>query len=251
MRSTFLFMIKGESMQVISTLKNESLLNRIITASKSYSNLCNKDFLYVCLDKKDISNTFVFTVRYEESSFMHLCGIKSKTMDASSFYRNCLNSSITLNDCTPAYDHSVQDISSKVSILSDLLDVKNMKMFKADDPNIQPQKAEFDIGIGNDTGFIGYRYDKYIKKLLPVTNMPQPLTKYCFDPQKISMVMSKKPDEKLFSKTEFEISKDLLSKLDVEYYYLLLSFVDDLVLEDAFKEKLFEPSKEQEYEMER
>lgn len=43
----------------------------------------------------------------------------------------------------------------------------------------------------------------------------------------------------------------IISKLDIEYYYLLLSFVNDLVLEDAFKEKLFEPSKEQEYEMER
>ena len=238
-------------MVINKNLKDNQLLQQIYRSATLYSKMCDKDFIYICIDKKDVSNTFVFTARYEKSSFMHLCGIKSKTMDASSFYRNCLNSSITLNDCTPAYDHSVQDISSKVSILSDLLDVKNMKMFKADDPNIQPQKAEFDIGIGNDTGFIGYRYDKYIKKLLPVTNMPQPLTKYCFDPQKISMVMSKETDEKLFSKMEFEISKDLLSKLNVEYYYLLLSFVDDLVLEDAFKEKLFEPSKEQDYEIER
>lgn len=238
-------------MVINKNLKDNQLLQQIYRSATLYSKMCDKDFLYLCINKKDINQTEIYHAHYESKHFMHLCGIDSKTLSAIDFYNNSLSCSLTINDCTGAYDHSISQISEKVSILSDLLDVKNMKMFNADDPNIQPQKAEFDIGIGNDTGFIGYRYDKYIKKLLPVTNMPQPLTKYCFDPQKISMVMSKKPDDKLFSKTEFEISKDLLSKLDVEYYYLLLSFVDDLVLEDAFKEKLFEPSKEQEYEMER
>ena len=145
-----------------------------------------------------------------------------------------MDSSITIEDCVPAYDHTLKDVSAKISIFSQLFNIRNMKMFRADNPDIQPTKAKFDVGIGNDTGFIGYRYDKVIMKFIPVTNMPQPLSKYCFDPQKISMVLSKNFDEKTYKIIEFEVSKNLLSKLDVQYYYMLQDFIDRSLLEDSF-----------------
>lgn len=234
-------------MLINKSLRDNNLLQKIYKSANQYSEICNRDFLYLCFNKTDINKTEIYQARYEPKHFMHLCGINSQTLSPTDFYINSLNNNLTINDCTSAYNHSVSQISEKVSILYDLLNVKNMKMFKADSPNIQPPKAEFDVGIGNDVGFIGYRYDKYIKKFLPVTNMPQQLTKYCFDPQKISMVMSKEFDEKYFKKIEFEISKNLLEKIDTQYYYILSSFIDYSVLTEAFKDKLISKDKDVEF----
>lgn len=221
-------------MNVDHNLKNEKLITELIKASHNYSYYCGKGYLFLCLDKNDIDNMLVYVARYEPSSFMHLCGIKSIDLSAIDFYRCCLDSSITIGECTPAYDHTLSDVSEKVSILSSLLNIKNLKMFRADNPDIQPPKAKFDLGIGNNTGFIGYRYDKVIMKFIPVTNMPQPLSKYCFDPQKISMAFSKNFEEESYKTIEFEVSKNLLNKLDVQYYYILQDLIDKTLLDKSF-----------------
>lgn len=221
-------------MNINSSLQNNELVQQIYKSALSYSDICNKDYLYVVLDKNDCNNVEIYQAHYMPKMFMHLCGINSKTMSATEFYNNSLCKSLAIEDCTSAYNHSLSQISEKVSILNDLLNIKNMKMFRIDDANVQPQKAEFDIGIGNNTGFIGYRYDKVIMKFVPVTNMPQPLSKYCFDPQKISMAFSKNFEEESYKIIEFEVSKNLLKKLDVQYYYILQDFIDRTLLDKSF-----------------
>lgn len=236
-------------MFIDSKLRDEKLLYQIYKSALEYSKICNKDFLYLAIDKRNISKTEIYKTHYEQKHFMHLCGINSKTMSPTEFYLAALRQGITMEDCTSAYKHSISQLSEKISILPNLVNPKNIKMFKQGNPDIQSPQAKFDIGIGNEIGFIGYRYDKIIHMFLPVTNMPQPLTKYCFNPSKISMVFSKEFHERKFKTLEYEVSKGLLGKLDFQYYYTLSSFLDSQILEEAFvKQRIRKETIIQEFE---
>ena len=59
-------------MGVNYNLKNDNLLLELVRAANRYSYCCGKDYLFLCLDKNNSNNTFIFVTRYESSSFMHL-----------------------------------------------------------------------------------------------------------------------------------------------------------------------------------
>lgn len=213
-------------------LSNNDILKEITKAAINYSNFCGKDMIYIKIDK-NTSNLFTLKMKCLDENFQHLCGIRSETLSPSDFYKNSLESKISIKDCTPATGHNMGDISEKVSILSELLDFRNMGSFKC--AKKITGNIDFDYGVGQEY-FIGYKYAKLEKAYVPKTNITSSINKFCSNPVSISLVLSKEFDEKLFSKIEYEAFKNLLSKIDNKAFEQLSPLLDESLYPESRRE---------------
>ena len=214
-------------MQVVKYYPNDILIKKIVEAANAYKNVCNKNLLYIALSQNP-NNIFMFEAKYRPQHFTHLCGINSKIMNSVDFYENCINnpSLITIECCTPSGHHSRVDICEKISVLSDLLNLKNIKAFRSGEKMQGVGNIDFDFGVG-DNCFIGYKYEPNRNICFPYTNMVAPISSYCIDPRRVSLVLSKPKELPLYNKVEYEVSKNLLSKLDSKILEAFSEFIDD------------------------
>ena len=147
---------------------------------------------------------------------MHLAGVKSQTLGAAEFYQACLEGKIKREDCSPV--HSVSNMYSKVSVLNQLLDLKNSKCYKIGEKDLVTRDNDFEMATGNSTGVIGY--DSRIKKKgtnqvdrtkasVPTTLLNSAITNYCSNPQKIMFILQKTDADDTYNKLFYEIKKDL------------------------------------------
>ena len=67
---------------------------------------------------------------FEKKFFMHLLGIRSKTLTADEFYDRCNDynngngEGITIKECTPSRNHSRTTINEKASCCAEILRLK-------------------------------------------------------------------------------------------------------------------------------
>lgn len=192
-------------MKIVKNYPNNILINKIIEAANTYKNVCNKNLLYIALSQNP-DNIFMFEAKYRPQHFAHLCGIYSNTMTAVEFYENCINNpaAITMECCTPSWHHSRIDICEKISVLSDLLNLRNMKAFRSGEKMQGVGNVDFDFGVG-DGCFIGYKYEPNKNICFPYTNMVAPISSYCTDPRRVSLVLSKPKELPLYNKVECQL----------------------------------------------
>ena len=94
----------GIQMIIKSSLTNEQLIAEIYKAAAEYEKLLNKKFLII--GKNKTSDYFWFECFFEKKHFMHLLGIKSKTLSSTDFFDICSSHNrgedVALNiwDCT-------------------------------------------------------------------------------------------------------------------------------------------------------
>lgn len=209
-------------------IPDELILQKISQATHIYSYYCNKDFLYISLSTNK-NNMFMFEAQYTSGHFQHLCGIDSATMSPSDFYKNAINDNVTLNDCTPSRNHTRHEVLDKLNSLIYLLNIKNTKMFRTGNRLHNVGNVDFDFAVG-DSSFIGYKIDSRTKTCFPLTNMIAPIADYCVNPKRVSLILSKSSNKDLYDTVEYEASKNLLGKIDLDVAESISAFLDASLL---------------------
>lgn len=206
----------GKTIQSYKYLSDAELIKQLHQGAELYSKFANTYLLF--LYKKNKSDVYeMYEVYYGEGNFMHLAGIRSKTLNAVDFYKGCLSGIICKCDCTPK--NSITNMYEKVSIITEMLNLKYGKCYKIGEKNLVTRDNDFEMATGNGIGVIGY--DSRISKSgskqvnksskpIPTTLLSNPITKYCSSPNKIIFILQKSEANQHYSEIFFEIKKNLL-----------------------------------------
>ena len=202
-------------MQNTKILAPEELLTIQHKSATLYSEYADTTLLFIFREKKADTYDY-YEVRFGKNNFMHLAGIKSKTLSASQFYEACINRTLTREDCNPRRDSNT--MYSKVGIMEQILDLRHSKCYKIGQKNLITRDNDFEMATGNVNGVIGYdsrinirgtnKVDK-TKSPIPTTLLNNSITDYCSKPQKIMFILQKSDEENTYGKLFYEIKKDL------------------------------------------
>lgn len=187
-------------------------------AASLYSRYADKQLLFVFRNSKNDTYEY-YEVYFGKRNFMHLAGIKSKTMNAIAFFEACLSRTVKLEDCTPSHDMST--MLAKISVLEKLLDFRNAKLYKIGKKDLVTRDNDFEMMTGNASGIIGY--DSRVKEAgsknvskkhlpVPTTVLTVSIMNYCRKPKKIMFVLEKSVSEEEYSTITYEIKKGLLQQ---------------------------------------
>ena len=191
------------------------LIDILCKSARLYSEYADTTLLFVFREKKSDAYDH-YEVKFGSNNFMHLAGIKSKNLSAIEFYRACLGGTIKKEDCNPIRDANT--MYAKVSIMEQMLDLRNSKCYKIGEKNLVTRKNDFEMATGNTQGVVGY--DSRIKETgsrkpnrgkapIPTTLLNNPITDYCSKPQKIMFILQKTDEEDTYQTLFYEIKKDL------------------------------------------
>lgn len=203
---------KGQNTQIITP---KELIDILCKSAKMYSEYADTTLLFVFREKKSDAYDY-YEVRYGSNNFMHLAGIKSKNLSAIEFYKACLDGTVKKEDCNPRRDAST--MYAKVSIMAQLLDLRNCKCYKIGEKNLATRNNDFEMATGNEQGVVGY--DSRIKETgtekldrrkspIPTTLLNNPITDYCSKPQKIMFILQKTDEDDTYQTLFYEIKKGL------------------------------------------
>ena len=194
----------------------KKILQSLGNAASLYSKYADQQLLFIFRQSK--SDTYeYYEVYFGKRNFMHLAGVKSKTLNAIAFYEACLNRTVTIQDCTPCHDMS--NMLAKVSILASLLDFENSKLYKIGKKDLVTRDNDFEMATGNMNGIIGYDSrvtekgsNRLAKDSLPIptTVLTNSITSYCTHPEKIMFILQKDMNEELYKRVSYEIKRELL-----------------------------------------
>lgn len=200
----------------IQYLSERQLTSILIRSAKMYSQYADTDLLFLFRHSKtEIYEGY--EVHFGKRNFMHLAGIKSKTLNAIKFYEACLTGTIKIEDCTPR--HTVANMHAKISIMELLLDFRFSKLYKMGRKNLVTRDNDFEMATGNASGILGYDSritTKGSKKIsenqlpIPTTLLTNPLTDYCTQPEKIMFILQKDSNKQTYDTIFYEIKADLL-----------------------------------------
>lgn len=196
-------------------LSPEDLLDKLYKGALLYSEYADTTLLFIFRKNKSEPYHY-YEVRFGKNNFMHLAGIKSKTLHAADFYEACLTRTITAKDCTPRKDKST--MYSKTAILEHVLDLRSSKLYHIGKKDLITRDNDFEMATGNAIGVMGYdsrinikgtnRTDK-TKPSIPTTLLNNSISYYCSSPQKIIFILQRSDKESRYCKLFYEIKKDL------------------------------------------
>ena len=196
-------------------LTPKELLNILHKSAILYSEYVDTTLLFVFREKKNDEYDY-YEVRFGKNNFMHLAGIKSKTMSANKFYDACIEGTVTREDCNPRRDANT--MYSKVGTMQQLLDLRNSMCYKIGEKNLVTRDNDFEMATGNGNGVLGYDSRIKIKgtdavdrtkAAVPTTLLNRSITDYCSKPQKIMFILQKADGESTYGKLFYEIKKNL------------------------------------------
>lgn len=200
----------------IQRLSARQLISILIRSAKMYSQYADTDLLFLFRHSKtEIYEGY--EVHFGKRNFMHLAGIKSKTLSAIEFYEACFNGTITMEDCTPR--HTITNMHSKISIMEQILDFRFSKLYKIGKKDLVTHDNDFEMATGNGSGVLGYdsrissKGSKRIaeKELpIPTTLLTSPITDYCTQPEKIMFILQKDSNMQTYDTVFYEIKSGLL-----------------------------------------
>ena len=152
---------------------------------------------------------------FEKKFFMHLLGIRSKTLTAAEFYDRCNDynngngEGITIKECTPSRNHSRTTINEKASCCAEILRLENAKYMKVGRKNKISQFVDFTYAYG-DIATLGF-CDDY-KSSFPITLIPRNIDEFSTQKYKIIFVFEKSIGSKQYEKPLIEIKKGILEQ---------------------------------------
>ena len=209
----------GYGVQNTRRLKPEELISILYRSAKLYSQYADTTLLFIFKENKFAKYDY-YEVRYGRENFMHLAGMKSETLNAAEFYEACLNGTVIKEDCTPR--RNATTMYSKVSIMEQMLDLKNSKCYKIGEKNLVTRDNDFEMATGNFNGVMGYdsrvpikgtnKVDK-TKAAIPTTMLNKSIMEYCSNPQKIMFIMQRSDGENTYNKLFYEIKKNLFEQV--------------------------------------
>lgn len=196
-------------------MSSEELILKLHKSANLYKEYADTTLLFIFREgKSDVYD--YYEVRFGKNNFMHLAGIKSCTLNAIDFYEACVNGTVTKEDCTPR--KNANTMYSKVSIMEQMLDLRNSKCYKIGEKNLVTRDNDFEMATGNSNGVIGYdsritmsgsnKVDK-TKAPIPTALLNNPITDYCTKPQKIMFIMQKSDVSGTYKDLFYEIKNGL------------------------------------------
>ena len=198
-------------MIISSRLTDEELVNEIHLSVAEYANLIGKSYLIIGKNKKSTYNWF--ECDFEKKNFMHLLGIKSRTLSADEFFDKCMDynkgvgNGITIKDCTPSRNHSRKTINEKCSCSKDLFRICNAKYMKIGLKDKISQFVDFTYAYGSDA-IIGFQREKSIASF-PITLIPNKIDNFSVEKYRIVFVLDKAKNDILYENILMEIKKNL------------------------------------------
>ncbi len=115
--------------QNIKIMSSDELLSKLHEGAKLYAKYADTTLLFIF--RRSRADTYgYYEVRFGKNNFMHLAGIKSKTLNAVQFYEACAKGTVTRADCSPRND--AKTMYAKVAVMEQILDLKNSKCYKSD-----------------------------------------------------------------------------------------------------------------------
>ena len=193
------------------SLTKEQIQTHLQVAAKSYARYSGKILLFI-YQKNIRSNCEMLKVRFGQENFMHLVGIRSKTLSATDFYFSCIHGSVGFEDCTPSHDSSNRN--SRILLLPKMTDFSKCKIYSIAEKTANTIQNDFHIACGNQSGIIGFDYRGSLKSsdiAIPTTLLSRPLSYYCSNPMRILFVYEL-VDSKKYS-TIYEIKDGLYNTL--------------------------------------
>lgn len=218
--------------QNVPYISEESMLLHLKKGADLYLEYADSDLLVIYKQSKMDSYKF-YEISFAKRNFMHLAGIRSKTIKAEKFLDACAKGIVEAKDCTPT--HSISNMYSKISVLEQLLDLRHSKCYKIGEKNLVTRVNDFEMAIGNASGVVGY--DKRISQkgskqidrgclAIPTTLLTNPITDYSSKPQKIIFILQKAKRDTYYKEIFFEIKQGLLKKEENLFSEELLEKID-------------------------
>lgn len=205
-------------MVVTSSLTNDELLRAIYRAAGEYEKLAGKSYLIIGKDRH--SPYFWFQCHFEEKQFMHLLGIKSRTMSADGFYKSCIEynkgigSGITITNCTPSHNHSRITVNEKCSCCADMLKIQDAKYMKVGLKDKISQYVDFCYAYGSEA-VLGFQRNH--NSSFPITLIPQNIGNFSTKKYRVVLVLESKMKGMQYDVPIFEIKSGFLSEQYSEF----------------------------------
>lgn len=175
-----------------------------------YDELCGKTYLIV-FGKKDSYNFIELIIK--QSSFWHLLGCKLD-IDSNNGKHNTYIECKAKKDVSDKISsiHSFSEIEDKYKAIKNVFNfIQNAKQIRVGYTINCPEQYIFEIGVGNNTGIIGYDYPNHKARtlLFPKSAQLKAISKIAENPDKILMILSKDVVKRDYDKVEYEIKKDI------------------------------------------
>ena len=199
---------------VKQSLNDQEFIRYIHNAATSYAELEGNSYLIIGKNKK--SDYYWFQCHFQAKNFMHLLGIKSRTLTADEFYHKALEydasneDCLAIKDCTPSRNHSRTALNEKVSSALYLFQIENARYMKVGEKDKIFQYVDFSYAYGNEA-VLGFR--KLRSESFPVTLIPRNIEEFATKKYRVLFVLSKKIGEKQYGVLNTEIKKGLFSAI--------------------------------------
>lgn len=199
---------------------NDVINKELFQSAQKYSMCAGNAVLFIYRDNKPGIPFEHYEAFFGKRNFIHLTGFKRKSepnsTSATQFYNHCLNGTINIKKFD--FTDGRKSTSGKLGALPDLLDFANVKLFKMGSSDLISLKNQFEIGLGNSRGIIGFdrRMDEpYLP--VPVTVMNRSILEFVSKPQNVVAILMRKPGETYYDTLIGCINNGLLvSDLPVE-----------------------------------
>lgn len=199
-------------MAITGNLNNDQLLDKIYKAAAEYEKLLGKDFLIVGKNKK--SDYFWFECCFEKKNFMHLLGIKSKTMSATEFFNSCSlynrgdGVGLTINDCTPSRNHQRKTVNEKSSCCAKLLRIQDARYMNIGKNEKIRQYVDFSYAYGNEA-VLGFEQKADKRSCFPITLIPSKIDDFAKQKYRIIFVFEKKQADEKYDTILMELKEGI------------------------------------------
>lgn len=198
-----------------SNFTNDALINQIKASAEAYSKLIGYDFLII--GKNRTSPYLWFEYQFDPENFMHLLGIKSRTLAPKKFYDYCLPNAakmIALSDCNPSRNHSRKTINEKCSCAPNIFDISAAGYMKLGHKDLMSQYVDFQYAYGN-TATLGFSLFGNICH--PVTLIPRSINEYSSKPYRVLFICRRHIGQDKYNETVSEVKKGLFDELYHEF----------------------------------
>ena len=196
----------------------EEIQNLLYDAVKIYDKYIGSDYLIIARSNPKMPIDF-FQIRMKEENYWHLigCGISKKSKFANhQLYQMCLDRKPIAEYLEYAKGGGIVISRQKYGVFTDVFDfVDKAKRIRICDTENTPDRFNFAIAAGYDSGIIGYAREKDKSLCHPKTSQTKSIESFNANKQarRIMAVLSKPCSNSLYSDVVFEYKKDVLKSI--------------------------------------
>ena len=201
-------------MTITKKLTKDKCLNAIYRSAAEYEKLLGKDFLIIGKNRK--SDYFWFECFFEKKNFMHLLGIKSRTMSADEFFDRCISynkgegKGLVLDDCSPSRNHNRTTINEKSSCCADILRIKDAKYMNIARKDKISQYVDFSYAYGSEAT-LGFK-ESVSNRCFPISLIPRRIDEFATQKYRINFVFDKVQRNEQYENLLMEIKEGVFAQ---------------------------------------